>query len=157
MGGGAREPSLWVFQIYLEFCILSFSYVFAGWTRYCYCCIAVYFKLLASKALHCTLYHAEHFFAISAMDVHSSAPIEHVQLSKVKYPKTKVAHRAWLSVELNMHPNKQFRVFLRFICPHVCMFCFVSRMSLFVSRCVPSGGGGGGRGNRHFGYAPPGM
>ena len=56
------------------------------------------------------------------------APVEHVQL------------------ELNMHPNISFRVFLWFICPHGCMFCFLSRIL-----CVPSGG----QGNCHFGYPPP--
>ena len=34
--------------------------VFAGWTRCCCWCIAVYCKSLAWKALHCTLHHAEH-------------------------------------------------------------------------------------------------
>ena len=41
--------------------MLSFSCAFAGWTRWFYWCIAVYFRFLASMALHCTLYHAEHF------------------------------------------------------------------------------------------------
>ena len=41
--------------------MLSFSCAFAGWTRWYYWCIAVYFRFLASKALHYTLYHAEHF------------------------------------------------------------------------------------------------
>ena len=40
---------------------MSFSCVFAGWTRWYCWCIAVYFRFLASKALHCTLYHVEHF------------------------------------------------------------------------------------------------
>ena len=35
--------------------------VFAGWTRWYYWCIAVCCRFLVSKALHCTLYHAEHF------------------------------------------------------------------------------------------------
>ena len=43
--------------------------MFAGWTRYCCWCMAVDFKFLAWKALHCTLYHTEQFFAISAMNV----------------------------------------------------------------------------------------
>ena len=39
----------------------GFSCAFARWTRWCYWCIAVSFKFLAFKALHCTLYSAEHF------------------------------------------------------------------------------------------------
>ena len=35
--------------------------MFAGWTRWYHWCIAVYFRFLASKALNCTLYHAEQF------------------------------------------------------------------------------------------------
>ena len=31
-------------------------------------CIAVYFRCFASKALHCTLYHAEHFSANNAVE-----------------------------------------------------------------------------------------
>ena len=58
---GAREPSLSVSQIYSEGRTLSFSCAFAGWTRWYYWCIAVYFRFLPSKALHRTLYHAEHF------------------------------------------------------------------------------------------------
>ena len=58
---GAREPSLSVLQIYSEGRILSFSCAFAGWIRWYYWCIAVYFRILAFKALHRTLYHAEHF------------------------------------------------------------------------------------------------
>jgi hypothetical protein len=61
VGGGAREPLLSVLQIYSEGQILSFSCEFAGWTRWYYWCIAVYFRFLASKALHRTLYHPEHF------------------------------------------------------------------------------------------------
>ena len=34
--------------------------MFVGCTRYCCWYIAVYFKFLAWKALHCTLYHANH-------------------------------------------------------------------------------------------------
>ena len=34
--------------------------MFAGWAREYYWCIAVYFKFLASQALHCTLHHAQH-------------------------------------------------------------------------------------------------
>ena len=64
--GGA---SLSVLQIYSEGWILSSSCAFAGWTRWYRWCIAVYFRFFASKALHCTLYDADHFFAISAMDV----------------------------------------------------------------------------------------
>ena len=60
-GGGAREPSLSVLQIYSEGRILSFSCAFAGWTRWYYWCIAVYFRSLASKAPRRTPYHAEHF------------------------------------------------------------------------------------------------
>ena len=60
-GQGARGPSLSGLQIYSEGWILSFSCAFAGWTRWCYWCIAVYFRFLASKTRHCTLYHAEHF------------------------------------------------------------------------------------------------
>ena len=41
--------------------ILSFYCAFAGWTSCYYWCIAVYFSFVASKALHRTLYHAEHF------------------------------------------------------------------------------------------------
>ena len=41
--------------------MLSFSCAFAGWTRWYRWCIAVYLRSLASKALHRTLYHAEHF------------------------------------------------------------------------------------------------
>ena len=40
------------------------------------------------------------------------------QFSMIRMPK-KVAHRACLSVQLNMHPNS-FLVFLWFICPRVC-------------------------------------
>ena len=60
VSGGARQPSLSVLQIYSERRILSLSCAFAGWTRWYCLCIAVYFRFLASKALHCTLYHAEH-------------------------------------------------------------------------------------------------
>ena len=35
-------------------------------------------------------------------------PPEHVQLFKGKYSKKKMAHRALLSADLNMHPNRQF-------------------------------------------------
>ena len=40
------------------------------WPMWCYWWIAVHFRFLASKALHCTLYHAEHFsfFVISVVD-----------------------------------------------------------------------------------------
>ena len=55
-----RQPSLSIFQIFLEGWILRLSCVFADWTRYCCWCIAVYFEFLAWKALHCTLYHAQH-------------------------------------------------------------------------------------------------
>ena len=60
---GARDSILSIlsiFQIFFEGWILRLSCVFAGWTRYCCWFIAVYFKFLAWKALHCTLYHAEH-------------------------------------------------------------------------------------------------
>jgi len=60
-GGGARVPSLSVLHIYLEGWILSFSCAFAGWTRWYYWCIVVYFRFLATKALLCTLCHAKHF------------------------------------------------------------------------------------------------
>ena len=59
--GGAREPSLFVLQIYSEGWVLSFSCAFAGCTRWYCWCFAVYFRFLASQALHCVLYHAEHF------------------------------------------------------------------------------------------------
>ena len=71
----------------------------AGWTRYCCWCIAVYFKFLAWKALHCTLYPAEHLvfsrysliltrthlvlLSISKVQTGEPipvAPVEHVQL-----------------------------------------------------------------------------
>ena len=45
----------------LHFSLLSLSGAFAGWPRWHYWCIVVYFRFLASKALHCTLYRAEHF------------------------------------------------------------------------------------------------
>ena len=60
-GGGARETLFPVSQIYSEGRILSLSCAFAGWTRWYYWCIAVYFRFFASKALHRTLCHAEHF------------------------------------------------------------------------------------------------
>ena len=47
-------------DVFLEGWILRFSCVFLGCTRYCCWCIAVYFKFLEWKSLHCTLYHAEH-------------------------------------------------------------------------------------------------
>ena len=40
---------------------MSYSCAFAGWTSWYYWCIAVDFRFLASKALHCTRYPAEHF------------------------------------------------------------------------------------------------
>ena len=40
---------------------MSFSCPSARWKRGYYWCIAVYFRFLASKALYCTLYQAEHF------------------------------------------------------------------------------------------------
>ena len=73
------------------------------------------------------------------------APVEHVQLFKVKYSK-KVAHRACLSVELNMHPNRQFPGVLVVHMPP----CFASRVTCplcslrgarELSRCVCSPGG----------------
>ena len=52
-----REPSLFVSEGWA----LSLACAFAGWTRWYYWWIVVYFRFLASKAVHCTLYHAEHF------------------------------------------------------------------------------------------------
>ena len=52
---------------------------------------AVYFKVLASKALHCTPHHAEHF-SVSQCQPRMSIPVaivEHVQLFKVKCSKRK--------------------------------------------------------------------
>ena len=60
-GGGSREPSLSGLQICAEVWILSFSGAFAGWPWLYDRCIAVHVRFLASKALHYTLYHAEHF------------------------------------------------------------------------------------------------
>ena len=55
-GGGGRGNCHFPFSKL----ILRFSCVFAGWTRYCCGCIAVYFKFVAWKALRCSLCHAEH-------------------------------------------------------------------------------------------------
>jgi len=59
--GGAAANRISRGSFSLEISKGSFSSAFAGWTRWCYWCIAVYFRFLASKALHRTLYHAEHF------------------------------------------------------------------------------------------------
>ena len=55
------------------------------------------------------------------------APVEHVQLFKVKYSKN-VAHRACLSVELTTHPNRQF---LGLIVVHM-PSCFAACHTSFV-------------------------
>ena len=57
-GGGV---SLSVLQMYTEGRILGFSRAFAGRTRWPYWCSAVCLRSVASKALHCTLDHADHF------------------------------------------------------------------------------------------------
>ena len=63
------------------------------------------------------------------------APVEHVQLFKVKYSKKK-----WhTALSLSMHPNRQFPglfVVHMPLCWHVLLVSCVL--------CVPSGGGGGG-------------
>ena len=57
---GGKGTVTFRLQSYSEGRILNFSCAFAGWTRWYYWCIAVYLTLLASEALHRTLYHAEH-------------------------------------------------------------------------------------------------
>jgi len=74
----AGEPSLSVLQIYAGW-ILSFSGVFAGWPRWYYWCIAVHFRFLASKALHCTLYHGEHF----SVSQFQAMNVDHVDMHPV--------------------------------------------------------------------------
>ena len=100
---------------FLEGWIFRFSCVFAGWMRYCCWCIAVYFKFLAWKALHRTLYHAEHLVfrnvsqwlsrtlthsllvLLSISNVQTGepipvAPVEHVQLFEMKCSRRKKWH-----------------------------------------------------------------
>ena len=68
------------------------------------------------------------------------AHVEHVQLSRVKIlPPEKVAHRARLSVKLNMYPNRQF---LAHFVVHMPLYLHV----LFCVVCpLHSNGGGGAR------------
>ena len=61
VSGRARELSFSVLLLYSKGRILRFSFLFAGWTRWCHWHIAVYFTFLASKALHCTKCHSKHF------------------------------------------------------------------------------------------------
>ena len=96
---------------------------------------ALYFKFHTSKALHCTLYHAEHL----------------VFSSKSNIPKQKVAHRVCPLVELKMHLNRQFSGLFMVhmpLCLHVLQH---------VTRPLCSLGGGGGQENHLFGYVPPGV
>ena len=90
-----------------------------------YWCMAVYFKFLASKVplypVSCRTLSFSQFQPCMSIPV---APVKDVELFKARYSK-KVAHRACLSVEQNMHAGS-FWVFLWFICPHICMFCFMS-------------------------------
>ena len=65
------------------------------------------------------------------------APVEHVQPFKVKYSKKQWQIEPVSQWSGTCIPTGGVRVFLWFICPRLCMFCFVSHVS-----CVPSGGGG---------------
>ena len=69
------------------------------------------------------------------------APVEHVQLFRLHCSPKTPARKSWTK-SLSIATGS-FWVILLFICPCVCMFCFVSRVP-----CVPSGGrvgrGGGG-------------
>ena len=51
--GWRGKPSLSVLQIYLEGWILSFSCVFAVWTRWCCWCIAVFFLHPSHSTVPC--------------------------------------------------------------------------------------------------------
>ena len=64
-------------------------------------------NFLASKALHCTLYHAEHLFFSQFQPWMSVpvAPVEHVQLFKVKDSKQSGAQR--LSLSRAEHASQQ--------------------------------------------------
>ena len=57
-------------DVFLEGWILRFSCVFLGCTRYYGWYIAVSFQFLACKALHCTLYHAEHLPSPASVVLH---------------------------------------------------------------------------------------
>ena len=92
----------------------------------------MYFKFLASEALHCTLYHAEHFSKFQPWMSIVVAPVEHVQLLKGKYSKKKW-HTELVSVELNIHPNMRFPGL--FFCGSYALVsaCFASCNASFVS------------------------
>ena len=73
------------------------------------------------------------------------APVEHVQLFKVKYSRQKKWHtKPRLSVEPNAHPNRQLPG--HFV-DHV-PSCLHFLLRVTRRLCVP-------RANRHFGCAPP--
>ena len=131
-------------QIYSEGWILSFSCVFA----------------VIHGALPCTsnFLHPRHstvpcimqstsVFAISAMHVDrlqlgspsSGLCLEHVQLFRAKYSPEIVAHRACLSVKLNMYPSRQFLAYFVVHMPLCLHVLFRVARPLHRNR----GGGGG--------------
>ena len=148
--GGGGEPSRSIFQIYLEGWILSFSCVFAGWAREYYWCIAVYFKFLASQALHCTLHHAQH---LVFRNFSPGCPFEWPLLSmcsssKPNTPQKSVAQS--LSLRRAEHASQQ-AVSGSFCGTYALVF---TRFALCHAPFVFPGGGGGGR---YFGYVPLGV
>ena len=159
-GGGVREPPLSVLQLSSEGRILSFSYAFAGWTRWYYRCIAVHFRFLASRAtpLYPVSCRTLQFFASSAMAidhidtrVHQKVTVMgqvlqgqgHVQLFRVKYCRQK----KWSKAEhAPQQPNRQSPAHLVVRMPSCLHDLFCIARPLHTNRR--------GRGNRHLGYVP---
>ena len=74
------------------------------------------------------------------------APVEYVYLFKVKYSRQKKWHTEPVSEQSRTCiPRGSCSLILWFICPCVCVTCFVSRVLCIVM-------GGGGRGNCLLGY-----